>query len=85
MDDLCSAAARNRRRAHLNPFSPAMRKRKMIGKIEPKRTRGGTLGWSNSIRATDPLIRIIALSKFHRAVTKWDVVAILHVDIALQP
>ena len=34
----------------------------MIGKIDPKRTNGGTLDGSNSIRATDPLIRIIALT-----------------------
>ena len=30
------------------------------------------LGWSNSIRATDPLIRIIALSKFHRTASAYD-------------
>jgi hypothetical protein len=41
--------------------------RKMIGKIDPKRTSAGSRGWSNSIRATDPLIRIIVLSGHHGA------------------
>ncbi len=52
----------NRHRADLNPVGDAIRERKMIGKIDPKRTNAGSRGWSNSISATDPLIRIIVLA-----------------------
>src|ERR1017187_9447083 len=38
--------------------------------LDPKRTKGGSLVWSNSIRATDPLIQIIALSKYHRVASQ---------------